>query len=94
MDLQGILGIDGDVRNGFGGIKVTLRHRRRRLRQEIEAAGRPVAEALGGLRHRHQPDQRHRRGRLSVGHRTVLTAERLPCTTTVTSSAPAMPASP
>lgn len=23
MDLQGILGIDGDVRNGFGGIKVT-----------------------------------------------------------------------
>jgi uncharacterized OsmC-like protein len=23
MDIQGILGIDGDVRNGFGGIKVT-----------------------------------------------------------------------
>ena len=26
---------------------------------------RPVAEALGGLRHRHQPDERHRRGRLT-----------------------------
>ena len=24
MDLQGMLGIDGDVRNGFGGIKVTF----------------------------------------------------------------------
>jgi len=25
MDLQGILGIDNDVRNGFGGIKVTYK---------------------------------------------------------------------
>ena len=31
MDLQGILGIDSDVRNGFDGIKVHVRHRRRRL---------------------------------------------------------------
>ena len=30
MDIQGILGIDSDVRNGFDGIKVTLRDRRRR----------------------------------------------------------------
>ena len=32
MDLQGILGIDSDVRNGFDGIKVRLRDRRRRDR--------------------------------------------------------------
>jgi uncharacterized OsmC-like protein len=25
MDIQGILGMDGDVRNGFDGIKVTYR---------------------------------------------------------------------
>ena len=25
MDLEGILGIDSDVRNGFGGIKVTYK---------------------------------------------------------------------
>ena len=25
MDIQGILGIDGDVRNGFDGIKVTYK---------------------------------------------------------------------
>ena len=30
MDVRGILGIDPDVRNGFSGIKVTLRDRRRR----------------------------------------------------------------
>ena len=30
MDLQGILGIDPDVRNGFGAIKRPLRDRRRR----------------------------------------------------------------
>ena len=30
MDLQGILGIDDDVRNGFGGIKGDLQDRRRR----------------------------------------------------------------
>ena len=28
MDIQGILGIDSDVRNGFDGIKVTYKHRR------------------------------------------------------------------
>ena len=32
MDLQGILGIDGDVRNGFDGDQGHLRHRRRRAR--------------------------------------------------------------
>ena len=33
MDIQGILGIDSDVRNGFNGIKVTLQDRRRRDRR-------------------------------------------------------------
>jgi hypothetical protein len=38
MDLQGILGIDADVRNGFGGITV---------RYEIDAAAtRPEIEAV------------------------------------------------
>ena len=38
MDIQGILGIDSDVRNGFDGIKVHIRHRRRRhARTDIEA---------------------------------------------------------
>ena len=38
MDIQGILGIDPEVRNGFGGITVTLRDRRpTRPRAELEA---------------------------------------------------------
>ena len=37
MDIQGILGIDGDVRNGFGGIKVTYDIDADASRQEIEA---------------------------------------------------------
>ena len=60
MDLQGILGIDSDVRNGFDGIKVRLRDRRRRHARRDRRAGGAVAEALGGVRHRHQPDQRAR----------------------------------
>jgi uncharacterized OsmC-like protein len=37
MDIQGILGIDGDVRNGFGGIKVTYKIEADAKRDEIEA---------------------------------------------------------
>jgi uncharacterized OsmC-like protein len=37
MDIQGILGIDGDVRNGFGGIKVTYRIDADAKREDIEA---------------------------------------------------------
>ncbi len=37
MDIQGILGIDSDVRNGFGGIKVTYDIDADASRQEIEA---------------------------------------------------------
>ena len=37
MDLQGILGIDGDVRNGFDGIRVTYDIDADASRQDIEA---------------------------------------------------------
>jgi len=37
MDLQGILGIDGDVRNGFEGIKVTFDIDADATKEEIEA---------------------------------------------------------
>ena len=37
MDLQGILGIDGDVRNGYDDIKVTFKIDADASRQEIEA---------------------------------------------------------
>lgn len=37
MDIQGILGIDGDVRNGFGGIKVTYDIDADAKREDIEA---------------------------------------------------------
>jgi uncharacterized OsmC-like protein len=37
MDIQGILGIDRDVRNGFGGIKVTYKIDAEAKRDEIEA---------------------------------------------------------
>ena len=37
MDIQGILGIDGDVRNGFDGIKVTYKIDADAKRDEIEA---------------------------------------------------------
>src|ERR1700742_2194373 len=37
MDIQGILGVDDDVRNGFGGIKVTYKIDADAKREEIEA---------------------------------------------------------
>ena len=37
MDLQGILGIDGDVRNGFDGIKVTYEIDADATKDEIKA---------------------------------------------------------
>jgi hypothetical protein len=37
MDIQGILGIDSDVRNGFGGIKVTYDIDADAKREDIEA---------------------------------------------------------
>jgi uncharacterized OsmC-like protein len=37
MDIQGILGVDNDVRNGFGGIKVTYNIDANAKREDIEA---------------------------------------------------------
>src|SRR5260370_4271531 len=36
MDIQGILGIDSDIRNGFGGIKVTYKIDAHSKREDIE----------------------------------------------------------
>ena len=92
MDLQGILGIDSDVRNGFDGIKVTYKIDADASARGDQGAGRAVAEALGGLRHRHQPDQRHGRGELTAA--APRGKERVPCAgSPPSSSAPAMPAS-
>ena len=66
MDIQGILGIDSDVRNGYDDIKVTFNIDADASQEGHRGAGRAVAEALGGVRHRHQPDERHRRSRLNV----------------------------
>ena len=62
MDIQGILGIDSDVRNGYDDIKVDVRHRCRRVAERHRGARRAVAEALGRVRHRHEPDERLGRG--------------------------------
>ena len=43
-----------------------VRDRGRRAASRDRGHRRPVAEALGRLRHRHQPDQRRRHGRLSA----------------------------
>ena len=64
-----------------------LRHRRRRVAEGDRGARRAVAEALGGLRHRHQPDERHRRSRTRTAGRAHRSGRR----TTTSSSAPAMP---
>ena len=71
MDLHGILGADPDVRNGFSGVKVTYEIDADATAEEIRGAGRAVAEALRGLRHPHQPDRRHRRGRLIAPSREM-----------------------
>ena len=62
--LQGILGIDDDVRNGFGAIRVHFDIRADASRGRHQGARRPVAEAFCGVRHRHQPHQRLRHGEL------------------------------
>ena len=65
MDLQGILGIDDEVRNGFKGIKVTYDIDADAKPGGHRGAGRPIAEALSRLRHRHQSDERDRRREVS-----------------------------
>ena len=66
MDIRGILGADPEVRNGFSQIKVSYKIDADASPDDIKASGGPVAEAVGGLRHRHQPDERDRRGRVTV----------------------------
>ena len=72
MDLHGILGVDPDVRNGFSGVRVDYRDRRRRDARGDRGAGRAVAEAVGGLRHPDQPDRGHGHGELTVRHTTTV----------------------
>ena len=70
MNVLGILGADPDVRNGFEVDPRPVRHRRRRLPRRPRSADRPVTEALGGLRHRDQPDEGARRAGLTTTART------------------------
>ena len=91
MDIRGILGIDSDVRNGFDGIKVTYKIDADASPDDIKATRRAVAEALGRLRHHHQPDQRHGRGEVVAASRRRDAASVR--TTTVVIGA-AMPGSP
>ena len=58
MDVQGILGIDSDVRNGFGGINVNYEIDADASREDIEGACCTVAETFRRLRHHHQSDRR------------------------------------
>ena len=66
MDLQGILGIDDEVRNGFGAIRVHFDIRADASEDDIKALGRPIAEAVGRVRHHHQPDERLRHRQLTA----------------------------
>ena len=66
MNILGILGADPDVRNGFEAVTVRFAIDADASRDDLEALDRPVAEALGGLRHRDQPDERARRAGLTA----------------------------
>jgi len=78
MDLPGMLGIDGDVRNGFSGITVRYDIDANASREEIAAAIAQSQKPFPGVRRRHQPDQRHRRARLSPPPLRRPRAERRP----------------
>ena len=68
MDIQGILGMDRNVRNGYGVIRDQLRDRRRRRRRDRRRHRRPVPEALRRLRHSHRqhPGRDRRRHEVSI----------------------------
>ena len=72
MDIQGILGIDDEVRNGFGAIRVHFDIRADASEDDIKALGRPIAEAVGRIRHHHQSDERlrHRQLKAAAGSRS------------------------
>ena len=66
MDIRGILGADPEVRNGFSQIRVSYKIDADAFSRRHQGIGGPVAEAVCRLRHRHQPDERDRRGRVTV----------------------------
>ena len=71
-DIRGILGVDSDVRNGFNDIKVTFTIDADASQAGDRGAGRPVPEALGGVRRPHESDGGHRRGRLRAARHRAL----------------------
>ena len=66
MDIQGILGMDSDIRNGYDDIKVTFTIDADASPQEIEALVAPVAETIGSLRCSDQSDERNRRSQTRI----------------------------
>ena len=54
-DLHGILGADPEVRNGFTGVRVSYKIDADATAGTDQGPCRAIAEALGGLRHPHQP---------------------------------------
>ena len=81
MNLHGILGVDSDVRNGFSAVRVNYDNRCGRQRRRHRGSGRPIAKAVGCLRHHHQPDERFRHGQQIVRVLAYLKEERVPCAT-------------
>ncbi len=65
MDIQGILGMDNDIRNGFDGIKVSYKIDADASQKDIEALVAQSQKRSARLRYRDQPDKRHRRGQLT-----------------------------
>ena len=71
MDIQGILGIDSDVRNGYDDIKVTFKIDADASKKEIEALVAQSQKRSAVYDVDHQPDERDRRSRLSAArHRS------------------------
>lgn len=54
MDLRGILGLSGEVRNGYEKYPRQLHHQGRCAGRQAPAARRAVEGPLGGVRHHHQ----------------------------------------
>ena len=65
MNVLGILGADPRDPQRLRGGHGPVQHRRGRVPRRPRGAGSPVAEALGGLRHRDQPGQSARRAGLT-----------------------------
>ena len=85
-DIRGILGADRDVRNGFNDIKVKFKIDADASTQEIEALVAQSQKRSAVFDALDEPDERHRRGRLSGRSSSSASPP--------SSSAPATPASP